>query len=476
MIRVGLYSRDIALKPLLASALGKEFEFLSESTEAGIQRLALDEHCDVVLLDLNSNHDGLKERIACALRLIEAKVTLVVLADDVLRATASELVCQGAYGYCRRPPSIRELRFVLTRAYESTSGQRSTEDEKAERPASQPAEAQTADAQAMIGSSPSLQYVKQLIDRVASIDASVLIQGESGTGKELVARAIHSRGPRAKKPFVAVACGARPETLIEAELFGHEKGAFTGSTGAREGYLEQAADGTLFLDEIGELTPYVQVKLLRVLQQREFSRLGSSKLTPLRARIVFATHRDLGQMVAEGKFRQDLYYRINVMKIETPALQEHPEDIPEIANHLLRRYAASFGKPMVRIEPDAMAILESYTWPGNVRELENVMQRAIILATGKTIRAEDLPENLREQASVEEIDDCAPGGSFERQLRDYKIKLAEAAIRENHGNKTMAARSLSISRAYLHRLIRLSETGTFVGQAAALAVPVDRYN
>ncbi len=475
MIRVGLYTRDFALKPLLASALGKEFEFLSESTDAGIQRLALDEHCDVVLLDLNSNHDGLKERIACASRLIESQATVIVLADDVLRPTATEMVAQGAFGYCRRPPSIRELRGMLTQAYESTAARRAPEDAAEQAVSALPAEAPSTNAQTMIGSSAALQYVQELVARVASIDASVLVQGESGTGKELVARAIHNRGPRANKPFVAVACGAIPETLIEAELFGHEKGAYTGSNGAREGYLEQAGDGTLFLDEIGELTPYVQVKLLRVLQQREFCRLGSNKLIPLRARIVFATHRDLAQMVSEGKFRQDLYYRINVMKIETPALQEHAEDIAEIAHHLLRRFSAQFGKPMARIEPDAIAILESYNWPGNVRELENVMQRAIILAPGNTVRAHDLPENLRDQAGVETVDEANPDGSFERLLRDYKIKLAEAAIRENHGNKTMAARSLSISRAYLHRLIRLSDAGTFVPQAA-LAVPAERYN
>ena len=340
MIRVGLYTRDFALKPLLASALGKEFEFLSESTDAGIQRLALDEHCDVVLVDLNSNHDGIKERIACASRLVESQATVIVLADDVLRSAATDLVAQGAFGYCRRPPSIRELRGMLTQAYESAAAHRTAQDAGEQAASALPAESPSANAQTMIGSSAALQYVQELVARVASIDASVLVQGESGTGKELVARAIHSRGPRANKPFVAVACGAIPETLIEAELFGHEKGAYTGSNGAREGYLEQAADGTLFLDEIGELTPYAQVKLLRVLQQREFCRLGSNKLIPLRARLVFATHRDLAEMVADGKFRQDLYYRINVMKIETPALQEHAEDIAEIAHHLLRRYSA----------------------------------------------------------------------------------------------------------------------------------------
>ena len=235
-----------------------------------------------------------------------------------------------------------------------------------------------------------MQSVYQLVRRVTNLNASVLITGESGTGKELIARAIHNLGSRSSRPFVAVSCGAIPETLIEAELFGHEKGAFTGTVGAREGYFEQAGDGTLFLDEIGDLSLFTQVKLLRVLQQMEFNRLGSNRLIPLRARLIFATHQDLAKLVAEGKFRQDLYYRINVMRIESPALQEHPEDIPQIAMHFLRHYSKVFQKPMEDIDPDALSLLQNYPWPGNVRELENTMQRAIILATGTTIRAEDV--------------------------------------------------------------------------------------
>jgi DNA-binding NtrC family response regulator len=314
----------------------------------------------------------------------------------------------------------------------------------------------------LIGSSPQMQQVYQLVRRVTNLNASVLVTGESGTGKELIARAIHNMGSRSKRPFVAVSCGAIPETLIEAELFGHEKGAFTGTVGAREGYFEQAGDGTLFIDEIGDLSPFTQVKLLRVLQQMEFSRLGSSKLIPLRARLIFATHRDLVKLVAEGKFRQDLFYRINVMRIESPPLQEHPEDIPQIAMHFLRHYAQTFQKPMEGIDEDAMGMLQSYSWPGNVRELENVMQRAIILAPGQMVRGEDLTLSLQEDDSVDgedivDIGDYHPASSFERQLRDYKVKLAVAAVRENNGNKTLAARSLQISRAYLHRLIRLAE-------------------
>jgi DNA-binding NtrC family response regulator len=430
-----------------------EFQFFFESKEDGVSRLLAEKSCHVMILDLNSNHDSLQERIACARRLIASDVAWVIMADDRFRPTANELVRQGAFSYCRRPPSIRDLRIMLRRAHEHSTLKRQRA------PQQQNIETMGKRDQ-MVGASPAMKQLHHLIDCVSNIDASVLISGESGTGKELVARAIHNRGSRGSRPFIAVACGAIPETLIEAELFGHEKGAYTGTVGSREGYLEQSGDGTLFLDEIGELSLFTQVKLLRVLQQREFSRLGSNRLIPLRSRIIFATHRNLAEMVTQGKFRQDLYYRINVMKIEIPALQERPEDIAPIAIHLLQHYARVFQKPMEAIEPEAMAVLQGYSWPGNVRELENVIQRSIILARGRTLRVENLPATLREQAHSH-FEDAAPGGSFERQLRDYKVRLAATAVREHNGNKTLAARSLSISRAYLHRLIRLADPGAF---------------
>jgi DNA-binding NtrC family response regulator len=454
-IKIGLYSEDRALHPLLSSALGKEFQVFLESDEEGMNNLLAAGGCDAMILDLNSNHGSLPERIEFSRRLISTNVPSVVMADDGLRSTAFELVRTGAFGYCRRPPSIRDLKTMLSRAYETFSlkQQLQTVQQRLEEPGS---------CDQLIGSSPQMRRVYQLVRRVTNLNASVLVTGESGTGKELIARAIHNLGSRSRRPFVAVSCGAIPETLIEAELFGHEKGAFTGTVGAREGYFEQAADGTLFLDEIGDLSLFTQVKLLRVLQQMEFSRLGSTRLIPLRARLIFATHQDLGKLVAEGKFRQDLYYRINVMPIESPALNEHPEDIPTIAAHFLGHYAQVFQKPMDEIEPEAMAMLQSYAWPGNVRELENVMQRAIILATGQAVRADDLTLNsqddeIGEIGDVVDIGDYNPAGSFERQIRDYKIKLAVQAVREHNGNKTLAARSLCISRAYLHRLIRLAE-------------------
>jgi DNA-binding NtrC family response regulator len=451
MIRIALFSDDSKLQQPLSSALGREFHVLLEPREEGIHRLFSAAACDVVLLDLDSNHASLQECLASCERIVAANLSPVVLADDGLRSTALELVRQGAHSYCRKPPSMVELKAILRRAHESRSLKLRLETVQQQLEA-------VSSCDRMIGSSPQIRQVYELVRRVASINTSVLVTGESGTGKELAARAIHNLGNRSAQPFVAVSCGAIPETLIESELFGHEKGAFTGTVGMRQGYLEQAGAGTLFLDEIGELSLSTQVKLLRVLQEREFSRLGSSRLIPLRARLVFATHKDLPEMVALGTFRQDLYYRINVMKIDIPPLQEHPEDIPLIARHFLQRYSEMHGKNIEEIDPRAMRLLRAYCWPGNARELENVMQRAIIVARDHIIRCEDLPAEIHADAVIN-IEDYRPGGSFERQLREYKIMLVKVAVRDHQGNKTLAASSLQISRAYLHRLIRLSESG-----------------
>ncbi len=452
MTKVLLYSEDRALQVLLNSALGKEFSVSMTAKGEEIDDLLSTGESDVVLLDLNANHPAVKERIGCARRLIGSEARWVVMADDTLRLTALELVRLGAFSFCRRPPSIRDLRIMLRRAHGESSLERQLQgaQQKPEIPAG---------CDRMIGSSPQMQKIYQLVQSVKDINVSVLVTGQSGTGKELVARAIHNLGTRSSRPFVAVACGAIPETLIEAELFGHEKGAYTGTVGAREGYFEQAADGTIFLDEIGELSLFTQVKLLRVLQERQFNRLGSTRLIPLRARLIFATNQNLPEMVAQGKLREDLYYRMNVVSIETPALQEHGDDIPQIARHFLRHYSQMFQKPMGGFEPAALALLQNYPWPGNVRELENVIQRAIVTACGESISAADLPLHIQEE-NVIAIGSGLPAGSFEQQLRDFKLNVAETAIRENNGNKTLAARSLCISRAYLHRLIRPAESDT----------------
>jgi DNA-binding NtrC family response regulator len=305
-----------------------------------------------------------------------------------------------------------------------------------------------------------MRHVYNLIHRVARVNAPVLITGESGTGKELIARAIHNLGARGKAPFIAISAGAIPETLIESELFGHEKGAFTGTAGTRIGYFEQAGNGTILIDEIGELSMQTQVKLLRVLQQREFTRLGSGQAIPLRARLVFATHRDLSRMVSAGTFRLDLFYRINVLNVKVPALGDHTEDIPALAELFVSRYADFFQKKITGLAPDALTLLQAYDWPGNVRELENVIQSAIVRADGEVIEVSDLPEQFQDLGvdgiGVDDIE-VSGVGSFERLLRDFKFKVANKAIEDCNGNKTLAARNLDISRAYLHRLIRRGE-------------------
>jgi len=449
LIRIGVYSEDNSLQLLLSSSLPKDLQVQFEAPEDCTFESISTRNFDIVLVDLKSNRDSLLQRIDCVKNILACHVGVVLIADEELRPVAVELVELGVYDFFGRNTSVRHMETILHRAHEKAPERRNSS-----RNTGQTAAAQLYDQ--LVGSSPQMLRVSQLITSVADLSATVLITGESGTGKELIARAIHRLGNRAHLPFVPVSAGAIPETLLEAELFGHEKGAFTGTVGARKGYFEEAGCGTLFLDEIGDLSMHAQVMLLRVLQQREFSRLGSSRLIPMRARLIFATHKNLEEMVAAGEFREDLYYRINVVRVNSPALREHPEDIPAIAEHYVRQYAKMYRKPVTHIEPDAIRLLQAQQWHGNVRELENVLQTATILAPEKAIRVEDLP--FRAPAgNVVSIGDYDPNGSFEILMREYKVKLAETAIRENNGNKSQAARSLSISRAYLHRLLRLSD-------------------
>lgn len=445
-IRLSLFTGDSKLAMSLTSVLGPEFVFIGETCGGRAWQQPPAGLIDALVLDLNRPDDPKEQSNSLFAELMPSGIPVIVMAGDEDRSYALRLIDRGAHGYVRKPPSIRELKTLLRSACESQRLKREL----------QVAKHQLENASALddlIGGSPPMQGVYRLVRKVANLEAPVLITGESGTGKELISRAIHNTGNRAKRPFVAVSCSAIPDTLVESELFGHEKGAFTGSAGMREGYFEQAGDGTLFLDEIGELKPQTQVKLLRVLQQREFNRLGSARVLPLRARVILATHRDLGQMVAAGEFRRDLYYRVNVVNIHAPALRQRISDIPVLAQHFVMKYAEKYGKPVENVDPTALLLLQRYTWEGNVRELENAIQHAIIVAEGYSIETTDLPETIQDYRE----DDSPPNGSFERLLRDYKIKLATEAIRQNRGNKTLAAQSLGISRAYLHRLIRSTQ-------------------
>jgi len=443
-----LISEDPKLAMALASVLGPEFEIVGQTHAERLSQFSSEDRTEVMVLDIDLRNGDSQPLGPVFEDLAKSGVPIVILASDESRVEALRLVERGAHGYVRKPPVMRDLRTLLRSAIES---RRLADELRSVR--RQLEEARGLDQ--LIGSSAPMQLVYNMVRKVANLDASVLITGESGTGKELICRATHNLGKRSNRPFVAVSCSAIPESLIEAELFGHEKGAFTGTTGTRMGYFEQAGDGTLFLDEIGELKLHMQVKLLRVLQQREFNRLGSTRLIPLRARIVFATHRNLEQMVAAGEFRQDLYYRMNVINVAAPPLRYIAADIPALAHHFLLKYSEMFGKEAEGIAPQAVTLLQNYSWPGNIRELENVIQRSLIVAEGPRIEATDLPDVIQDAQSSGAEMDVLPEGSFARLMREYKVKVATDALRQCNGSKTLASQKLSISRAYLHRLIRL---------------------
>jgi transcriptional regulator with GAF, ATPase, and Fis domain len=300
----------------------------------------------------------------------------------------------------------------------------------------------------LIGQSRRIRGVLQVVARAAAADSTVLIEGESGTGKELAARAIHNNSARRGKPFVAVNCATLNPELLESELFGHEKGAFTGAIAAKRGRLELAGEGTLFLDEIGELAPALQAKLLRVLQEREFERVGGTRTLRVDLRLIAATNRDLAEAVRNGQFRADLYYRLNVVALEMPPLRERREDIPDLANFFASRLAARIGRKIAGISPDARACLMQYDWPGNVRELENAIERAAVLGSAEWILPEDLPETILEAAPVPQ------GGGYHTSVREAKRRIIAGALDRSGGNQVQAAQELGVNPTYLSRLIR----------------------
>jgi len=302
----------------------------------------------------------------------------------------------------------------------------------------------------MIGKSPRMQGVYQFVQKVAASDSTVLILGESGTGKELVARAIHNGSRRSNGPFVAINCGAIVGTLLESELFGHEKGAFTGATTQRKGKIEFADHGTLFLDEIAELAPTLQAVLLRVLQHREFERVGGNRTIQVNVRIIAATNCNLEEAIKDGRFRQDLYYRLKVVSIEMPPLSQRREDIVLLAAHFVQKYSQKTTRSVLGITPEAYRLLSNYDWPGNVRELENTIERAVVLGTSEYIRPEDLPESLTEKRPTKE----AGASTYHSQLNETKRAVIRRAFQQAGGSYTDAARLLDLHPNYLHRLIR----------------------
>jgi transcriptional regulator with GAF, ATPase, and Fis domain len=302
----------------------------------------------------------------------------------------------------------------------------------------------------LIGDSSRMKEVYQFLARVAPTDSNVLLQGESGTGKELAARAIHRNSPRSSKPFVAINCAAIPEGLLESELFGHERGAFTGAVAQKKGRLEVANGGVVFLDEIGELAPALQVKLLRVLQEREFERVGGTRPISVDIRLIAATNKDLGEAVKTGTFRKDLFYRLNVLSLVMPPLRERREDTAVLAEYFVAKYIKKFNMRAKKLSPEAMVCLANYEWPGNVRELENAIERALVLSVSDVIQPEDLPESILEKRLTPSME----GAKYHNEVKELKKQLILKAMQETKGNYTEAAQVLGVHVNYLHRLIR----------------------
>ena len=400
---------------------------------------------DVVLSDLRMpGLDGLD--LLSRLLGRESKPIVILLTAFGSVETAVEAMKRGAYDFLAKPVNLDRLDLLLRRAL----AERRLGDENRRLKAQLDSKY---GFENIIGASPAMQEVFETIRQAAPTRATVLIQGESGTGKELVARALHQCSPRRDGPFVPVHCAALAPTLLESELFGHEKGAFTGATERRRGRFELADGGTLFLDEIGEIDPALQVKILRVLEERKFERVGGTETLHVDVRLVAATNRDLRARVAEGAFREDLFYRLYVVNLTLPPLRERDGDVVLLAQHYLKTLAEENGKKPFALAPEAMDVLQAYPWPGNVRELRNVIERMVVLGSGSRLTAADLPAAVRDGGAG----GLALASRAGRVLRDAERQLIADALRRHRNNRTKAAQDLGISRRTLHR--KLNEFG-----------------
>jgi len=431
---------------------GYEVRAVSDGREA-LQELAAHNY-DVVISDVRMPKvDGLE-----LLRQARAQwpdLTFIAMSAYGSQDRALEAVAAGAYDYVHKPFKPEEIELVLKKAEER---QRLVNENRRLKEG----RGRSSALQAIIGTSEGVQSLHKQIMKVAPVTTTVLVTGESGTGKELVAQAIHELSPRAAMPFVTVNCGAIPAGLIESELFGHTRGAFTDARTAKRGLFSEADGGTLFLDEIGELPPAAQVKLLRFLQEGEVRPVGETKSEKLDVRVVAATLRDLGKLVERGQFREDLYYRLNVVNLEVPPLRQRGHDILLLATHFMWRFNRELNreKPVTGFSAEAESHLVSYHWPGNVRELENAVERAVLLAEGEVVVAQNLPDKIWSSAALARSRDPAPTVltdpqqlSLKRAIRDIEESYIRAALRRTRGNRTRAAEVLEIShRALLYKI------------------------
>ncbi|MBN2024016.1 MAG: sigma-54-dependent Fis family transcriptional regulator [Pirellulales bacterium] len=399
---------------------------------------------DVVLADIRlGDGDGFRVLGHCRQKHPDTQVIMITGYGSV--DSAVEAIRAGAFDFLTKPLIDEELEIAIDRAF----NQRRMVEENTQLKAQLD---MRFGMENIVGNDHRMRRIYDMVDSVADTKATVLITGESGTGKSLVARAIHRRSGRRDKPFVEVACGALPETLLESELFGHTAGAFTGATGEKMGKFMLANGGTIFLDEVATASPGMQVKLLRILQDFEFEQVGGTKTFSVDTRVILATNEDLGRAVAEGRFRQDLFYRVNVINIELPPLRERLSDIPLLAEHFLKRVCEESGKPARQFNEQAMAALQRFAWPGNVRELQNVIERAVLLGRGATLGLEDLPPQFGVEGGVV----VAPVG--ERSLKDAleapERQIILDVLEMNNWNRHATAESLGINRTTLYKKMK----------------------
>jgi two-component system response regulator HydG len=404
---------------------------------------------DVVVTDLRMVPvDGIE--VVRRLREADPEATVLVVSAHGTIAAAVDAMREGAIDFIEKPFSPELLRARVEKAIEIARERRGARTARARIEALEQDLVREHDPHGLVGSSEPLRRVLEQVRKVAPTDATVLVLGESGTGKELVARALHESSQRREKPFVSVSCAAIPEGLLESELFGHEKGAFTGAVRRKLGRFELAHEGTLFLDEVGELPPSVQVKLLRVLQERKFERVGGEETVEVDVRLVSATNRDLAEMVSRGAFREDLYYRLDVVSVRLPALRERPGDVEELARHFLARSAQRLGRAVAGFTPEALELLRRHRWPGNVRELENVVEQALVFAEGDLVKDADLPDTLRRAPPPPALPVTADDRGLTEVLEDLEKQLILAAYQKAKGVKAETARLLGIKSSALY--------------------------
>jgi DNA-binding NtrC family response regulator len=449
--RIAVVTTDEPALPDIEKFLASTFHVHYLTTWGEILALMSRTSLDAILVDLDTLSESTEQGIECLAELRRINEDLVLVAITRLHSRSIRLKAGevGADEFFLAPVDFQEMRIVLERALDRRSME--IENRRLREQITQ-----KYSFCELIGGSEPMRRVYDAINRVANNISTVLIRGESGTGKELVARAIVMCGPRSEKPFISVNCGAIPETLIEAELFGHEKGAFTGAVAARAGHIEAAHGGTLFLDEIGTLPLALQTKLLRVLEDHAVQRIGSKSSKKIDFRLITATNEDLEDSVKEGRFREDLYYRIHVIPIFLPPLRERPGDLALLVDHFLRLYCAANNVPLKGVDPEALDILEEHSWPGNVRELENLVQRLVLMVEGPVILPKHLPQQILFSSASKQQDLLIPekGLDFDEEIARIEVAYLQAALRRVGGKQVAAAQLLRIDPRKMGYLCR----------------------